>query len=635
MLAIIVLIFFALFAYPAQSQVPPGNCGTVSSCNQASTPLTGAEQIFVNQGGTTKRALLSQIPGTCNSGSNCPAYFSAIGTLINPAAGTLRANTAAVLLANVAGYYGPGTAGGGTFVKTTGSCSDNGGTVIKDSAGQCWDRQYAPNNGPGVQDFGAKCDAATDDSAAIQAALTYIAANGGTLTSPGGQRCEVHGLTLTWDGHAVILAGNGGDFSNGGSQWDYNGPTSGTLLTAAGGDVIASLTVEHLALNNASGLSANGVNIFNLDPGPTRFIDVWISNFDVGSTDAGMIIGGNFPPLGGSQVTNSVYLDGVQFSDNSISLYSILPTAAEIWVTRTRFLGSKTAAIYSPYTVTDGVDNSITELHVQDSTFYGTPGETEIQLYGGYFYDITFENSHFEAELGAPLINVSSGATFGDFRFVGNDLGNAGSSADGLLYFATSGTGTMAGLDVVDNMADGLGASYPEVVFGGTAAITHYRVDRFVVGAGGSDYGATITYPSATCSSLLCSDYISSYTTPACAIGVTVGSTPQTMSSTTCEATTNGRVTTVSFNIQINGAASGSGNVELTGLPTVGPTVGGVAAVTVVNGAGLGGTVLAAPTAGGTVAPLYTQGSSSLAAMTNTNLGSNAQISGTLVYANQ
>ncbi len=79
------------------------------------------------------------------------------------------------------GYVADGDGGQGNFYydPTDTTSSDNGGTIIVDAAGHRWKRDVS---GPiHVKWFGAKCDGATDDSAAFQAALD--AAKAANITS--------------------------------------------------------------------------------------------------------------------------------------------------------------------------------------------------------------------------------------------------------------------------------------------------------------------------------------------------------------------------------------------------------------------------------------------------------------------
>lgn len=53
--------------------------------------------------------------------------------------------------------------------------------------------------------FGAKCDGSTDDSVGIQAGITWLATNGGELTSPSGANCKFGtGLTYSFSANSLL-----------------------------------------------------------------------------------------------------------------------------------------------------------------------------------------------------------------------------------------------------------------------------------------------------------------------------------------------------------------------------------------------------------------------------------------------
>ena len=80
-----------------------------------------------------------------------------------PTIAALRANTRLTGTVVVQGYHLAAWAGGGLFTASGSSCTDNGGTVIRDSAGSCWYRQV---NGPAnALEFGAYGDTKLVDAA--------------------------------------------------------------------------------------------------------------------------------------------------------------------------------------------------------------------------------------------------------------------------------------------------------------------------------------------------------------------------------------------------------------------------------------------------------------------------------------
>jgi hypothetical protein len=108
-----------------------------------------------------------------------------------------------------------GIAGDFTRDDSDTTSADNGGTIIVDANGARWKRVY---NGPvNVEWFGAKGDGVTDDTAAIQAALTEASSTGAELTIPDGYtfRCAA-GQSVTG---GLILRGRGTIKFNDASQF--------------------------------------------------------------------------------------------------------------------------------------------------------------------------------------------------------------------------------------------------------------------------------------------------------------------------------------------------------------------------------------------------------------------------------
>jgi hypothetical protein len=103
----------------------------------------------------------------------------------------------------------PGVAGFFARSTTDTTSADNGGTIIVDGSGRRWLRLYS--GAVNVKWFGAVGDGVTDDTAAIQAGLTYLnARDGGVLWFPKGaylvsDRCFVYSSTTVLGESGAVL----------------------------------------------------------------------------------------------------------------------------------------------------------------------------------------------------------------------------------------------------------------------------------------------------------------------------------------------------------------------------------------------------------------------------------------------
>lgn len=156
----IAILCGALFTSAAAAQVPPGNCGTISSCPSVGS-LTGSEFFPVVQGGVTKKALVSQLPyatgpvagPTSSTINDCAVWNNATGTLLKDqpcplvfvSIAALRLNTLLAKTAHVQCYVSPSVlcAGGGDFEEISADTSsvDNSCTIIVDASNHRWYRQ--------------------------------------------------------------------------------------------------------------------------------------------------------------------------------------------------------------------------------------------------------------------------------------------------------------------------------------------------------------------------------------------------------------------------------------------------------------------------------------------------------------
>lgn len=113
--------------------------------------------------------------------------------------------------------------------------ADNGGTIIVDASGRRWKRLMAGS--VSVSWFGAKGDGATDDTAAIQAAMNYAASVGAVLVAPSK-------ATYIVSAGLSIPSGLAADFSFSTIKRKTGGVFNMLANTGGGGIRIWNLTVD-------------------------------------------------------------------------------------------------------------------------------------------------------------------------------------------------------------------------------------------------------------------------------------------------------------------------------------------------------------------------------------------------------
>ena len=173
-----------------------GTPGTVFVCTSAS----GSSGVYLLSGCSTL---------VFSDGTNVRYAVDNLPVLV-PNISNLRSLVSAVPALYLEGYYSLADGGEGNFlyVPTDTSSADNGGTIIVDASGH---RYYRCTNGQpySVKWFGAYGNGTTDDTTAIQSALTYAAANGGAVYFPSATYAIATDLDITSAAKPFSLVGDG------------------------------------------------------------------------------------------------------------------------------------------------------------------------------------------------------------------------------------------------------------------------------------------------------------------------------------------------------------------------------------------------------------------------------------------
>lgn len=168
--------------------------------------------------------------------------------------------------AYVNGYYAAGDGGGGAYYydPLDTSSTDNGGTIIVATDGGRW--KLSSTTVVSLRQFGAKGDGATDDTTAIQNALTWAASGGKLLRAPAGLYVISAGITATLNNGTPINSGGLrltmiGD-GPGSTCFQYAGAASPTLFTFTGAYadrlLLEGFRVQH---TDQASVSSNGIGI--------------------------------------------------------------------------------------------------------------------------------------------------------------------------------------------------------------------------------------------------------------------------------------------------------------------------------------------------------------------------------------
>jgi hypothetical protein len=169
------------------------------------------------------------------------------------------------------------------FSVGTGACStDDGASCVNSANGKSWLGQFSAS-GADVREWGAKCDGATDDTTAIEAALTAAAPIHGTVQFPSKTCFSATGIVA---GAPVNIQGtnfnpispSAGGISGGSELLCYSGVN---CLTVNAGSNLAPSQIVNLIIAGVSGTPAAGtIGLYLSGGAQINLQNVQVSNFD-------------------------------------------------------------------------------------------------------------------------------------------------------------------------------------------------------------------------------------------------------------------------------------------------------------------------------------------------------------------
>jgi len=179
------------------------------------------------------RTLVGRLAATAGPAEQIPfadiaPYLAGAGVATYGSVALLRLNTAALSLVFLSGYYAAGDGGSGLllFVPSDTTSADDGGTIFVDASGHRYYR-VGISSFVTAEMFGAKGDGSTDDSAALNAALTHPL----RLLLSAKTYAIANTVRFQFSGQIIEGAGSGFQTQEGNTEVKWTGSSGGKMFS--------------------------------------------------------------------------------------------------------------------------------------------------------------------------------------------------------------------------------------------------------------------------------------------------------------------------------------------------------------------------------------------------------------------